>query len=92
MLPARNETMADLASLLQRVIVDRPVIDQTGLAGRYDFDLTWRIDGTQADRGTFGGAETSDTPDIFAAIRDLGLRLEPVRSLVDVIVICCFSK
>jgi uncharacterized protein (TIGR03435 family) len=68
-LPARNATMAGFASLLQCAILDRPVIDQTGLPGRYDFDLTWRIDGTQADRGTLGGAETSDTPDIFAAIR-----------------------
>lgn len=35
-LPARNATMHDLASLMQRVIFDRPVMDKTGLTGRYD--------------------------------------------------------
>ena len=71
--------------MLQRAILDRPVFDQTGLSGRYDFDLEWRIEGTQADRGA--AAETSDKPDIFTAIRALGLRLEPAKSPIDVIVI-----
>jgi uncharacterized protein (TIGR03435 family) len=88
-LPARNATMAGFTSLLQRAILDRPVLDRTGLTGRYDFDLTWRIDGTQQDRGSLASADvvTSDKPDIFAAIRELGLRLEPAKAQVDIIVI-----
>src|SRR5882757_2981860 len=38
-MPARNATMSDLARLMQRAILDRPVVDKTGLSGRYDFDL-----------------------------------------------------
>lgn len=50
LLPARNVTMAQFAAFLQRAILDRPVIDSTGIAGRYDFDLQWTPDETQ-----FGG-------------------------------------
>jgi uncharacterized protein (TIGR03435 family) len=38
-LPARNVAMSDLTSLMQRAMLDRPVVDKTGLTGRYDFDL-----------------------------------------------------
>ena len=31
-LPARNATMGEFASLLQRAILDRPVVDKTGLS------------------------------------------------------------
>ncbi|MGH9675057.1 MAG: TIGR03435 family protein [Bryobacteraceae bacterium] len=37
---ARTATPAGLASVLQNVL-GRPVIDQTGLRGRYDFQLSW---------------------------------------------------
>jgi uncharacterized protein (TIGR03435 family) len=47
---ARNVTMADFVSTLQRVVVDRPVVDQTGLADKFDFQLTFAPDGAQ-----FGG-------------------------------------
>ena len=88
MLPARNVTSAGVASLLQRVVLDRPVIDRTGLSGRYDFDLEWRVDGTQADRGAApAGVDSNDKPDIFTAIRELGLRLEPARAPVEILVI-----
>src|SRR5580698_915163 len=32
-LPARNATMGEFVSMLQRALLDRPVIDKTGLAG-----------------------------------------------------------
>ena len=35
-LPGRNATMAELASVMQRAALDRPVVDKTGLSGRYD--------------------------------------------------------
>jgi uncharacterized protein (TIGR03435 family) len=49
-LPGRNASMGNFVSLLQRAILDRPVVDKTGLTGRYDFDLEWAPDETQ-----FGG-------------------------------------
>ena len=47
---AQNATMADLASLFQMVVLDRPVVDQTGLKRHYDFQLNWTPDESQ-----FGG-------------------------------------
>jgi uncharacterized protein (TIGR03435 family) len=87
-LPARNATMGEFASLLQRAILDRPVVDKTGLSGRYDFDLEWAPDETQ-----FGGdvptapAEAPSAP-LFSAIQQqLGLRLVATRSPVDALII-----
>jgi uncharacterized protein (TIGR03435 family) len=88
-LPARNATMSQFASLLQRSVLDRHVLDKTELTGRYDFDLEWTPDDTQ-----FGGllppapATDNPKPDLFAAMQQqLGLRLQTSKGLVDVIVI-----
>jgi uncharacterized protein (TIGR03435 family) len=87
--PARNARVLDLASVLQRAALDRPVIDRTGLTGRYDYDLAWTPDESQF--GGFRAAEPtngSPKPDLFAAIQQqLGLRLEATKAPVDVIVI-----
>src|SRR5262249_16985305 len=88
-LPARNVTMVQFASMLQRAVLDRPVLDKTGLSGNYDFDLEWTSDESQ-----FGGllamAKVDDPqkPDLFSAMQQqLGLRLQSSRGSVDVIVI-----
>jgi uncharacterized protein (TIGR03435 family) len=88
-LPARNATMAQFASTLQRAILDRPVLDKTDLLGQYDFDLEWTYDDTQ-----FSGnlpplaPQTSGKPDFFAALQQqLGLKLESSRAAIDAIVI-----
>jgi uncharacterized protein (TIGR03435 family) len=86
---ARNVTMADFVSTLQRVVVDRPVVDQTGLADKFDFQLTFAPDGAQ-----FGGmrlpAQSEDVaaPSLFTEIQEqLGLKLEAVKAPADTIVI-----
>ena len=88
-LPARAATMGQFASMLQRGVVDRPVVDKTDLKAKYDFDLEWTYDDTQ-----FGGnlppiaAENIGKPDLFAALQQqLGLRLESSRAAIDTIVI-----
>jgi uncharacterized protein (TIGR03435 family) len=87
-MPARNATMADFTYLLQRALLDRPVIDKTGLTGRYDFDLDWAGDETQ-----FGGElptapADAQAPPFFTAIeQQIGLRLEATRGNVDAFVI-----
>jgi uncharacterized protein (TIGR03435 family) len=41
-------SVADLANLMQRyVALDRPIVDATGIAGRYDFKLSWTPDFSQ---------------------------------------------
>lgn len=88
-------TMADFASALQRTVMDRPVVDHSGLAERYDFTLRWTPDESQfiQFRGTgvsvpAGNEQASGLPGLFTAIQEqLGLRLEPRREPDDVIVI-----
>jgi len=95
--PVRNATMGDFAGTMQAVVLDRPVIDQTGLEGRYDFTLTWTPDETQ-----FGGrggqvpppADPANAPPgLFTAIQEqLGLKLESTKAPVDVVVIDRLEK
>jgi uncharacterized protein (TIGR03435 family) len=87
-LPGRDATMAELASVFQRGVLDRPVVDQTGLPGRYDFDLEFTPDESQF--GGMLGRPPSDAPlpGLFAAIQQqLGLKLEATRGPVDVLVV-----
>jgi len=75
-LPARNATMADFVSLLQRAILDRPVVDSTGLSGRYDFDLEWAPDETQFGGEVPSASADAPAPPLFQAVQqELGLKL-----------------
>jgi uncharacterized protein (TIGR03435 family) len=77
---------------MQGAVLDRPVVDQTGLQGRFDFTLNWTPDETQ-----FGGLgvrvpppadNASAPPGLFTAIQEqLGLKLDPAKAPVEVFVI-----
>ena len=91
-LSGRNTGLNGVANGLQSNILDKPVVDQTGLTGRYDFQLRFTPDPTQL--ANFGGVEPANAadlnlpPDIFAAFeQQLGLRLQATKALVDVMVI-----
>jgi uncharacterized protein (TIGR03435 family) len=87
-LPGRNATVGDLASLLQRAILDRPVVDRTGLTGRYDFDLEWAPDETQFGGDVPAAPDTVPSLPLFDAIqKELGLRLEATRGWVEALTI-----
>jgi uncharacterized protein (TIGR03435 family) len=76
-----NTSMADFAFIMQ-FFLDRPMVDQTGLTGRYDFSLRWTFDETQAS------SDPNAVPGIFTAIQEqIGLKLEAVKAQADVIVI-----
>jgi uncharacterized protein (TIGR03435 family) len=81
-LPVRRATMADLAAFMQRVIVDRSVIDKTGLTAKYDFDLEWTPDNAPP-----GPSDADTKPDIFTALQRFGLRLESAKGQVAFLVI-----
>jgi uncharacterized protein (TIGR03435 family) len=87
--PARNVTMGQFASMLQRGVLDRPVVDKTNLTAKYDFDLEWAYDDTQFTGNLPAIApENATKPDLFAALQQqLGLRLDSTKATVDVIVI-----
>ena len=91
-LVGRNTGLNGVANGLQSNILDKPVVDQTGLKGRYDFTLRWTPDpGQWANFGipaTTNPNELEAPPDIFTAFeQQLGLKLQPTRALVDVMVI-----
>jgi len=75
-----NDIMTDFARFLQ-LMVDRPVIDETKLSGRYDFTLLWTPDELRA-------AEPGVAPGLFTAVQqELGLELKAARAPTDVFVI-----
>jgi uncharacterized protein (TIGR03435 family) len=76
-----NTSMEELAASLQTLMHGKPVIDQTGLAGRYDFTLKWAREDAPA-------SDPNALPSIFTAMQEqLGLKLEPVKAPVDVFVV-----
>lgn len=89
MLPARNATMVELAQSMQTAVLDRPVVDKTGIEGRYDFTLDWMPDETQfASFGARQPLPDNGKPNIFQAFQEqLGLKLEAVQAPADVLVI-----
>ena len=75
---------------LQRGVLDRPVLDQTGLTGRYDFGLLWRPEVPLGGAGNNPPppSDSDGLPDIYTAIQQqLGLRLEATKTLTEVIVV-----
>ena len=85
-----NATTTDFATTLQGAAMDRPVVDQTGLTGRWDFRLEWTPDPSQ-----FGGralpvgpSDANRPPALFTAIQEqLGLKLETKKAPQTVYVI-----
>lgn len=80
----------DTVSILARELAQalgRVVLNQTGLAGRYDLTLRWTPD--DAPTPALNGApDPNPAPDIFTAIQEqLGLKLESTKGPVTVLVI-----
>jgi len=87
-LPARNVTMGDFASMLQRAVLDRPVVDETGLTGKYDFDLEWAPDESEFNGAIAPASADANAAPLFTAIQQqLGLKLVATRGVVDALVV-----
>ena len=91
-LQARHASVADFVHSMQRNVLDRPIIDQTGLSGRYDFALSWVPDEFQFSAvRTPGGPQmpnNTEGADLVTAVREqLGLQLKATRAPAKVIVI-----
>jgi bla regulator protein blaR1 len=87
-----NANMADFANLMQRNVLDRPVVDQTGLTGRYDFNLDFTPDDSQFEGMGAKVSPPTDSanppPNLYTAIQEqLGLKLEATKALAEVLVI-----
>jgi uncharacterized protein (TIGR03435 family) len=89
-LQAKNCSMGDLSRLLCNTVAPK-VVDRTGLAGKYDFDLHWSTE-SSSQPGTAMSAHPSDPAeiymDLFSAIKQqLGLKLVPAKVSVEAVVI-----
>ncbi|MGA8938688.1 MAG: TIGR03435 family protein, partial [Acidobacteriaceae bacterium] len=91
-LTVTNATMPDFCGLMQSAVLDRPVVDHTELAGKWNFLLKWTPDQSQ-----FGGmgikvpppSDAADAPPpLFTAIQEqIGLKLEAGKAQVGVLVL-----
>jgi uncharacterized protein (TIGR03435 family) len=81
---ARNVTMAFIANMLTSMgALDRPLLDQTGLTGSFDFALEWVFQPRGADLRT-----DLPGPVFMDAVQEqLGLKLESQKGPAEVLVL-----
>ena len=96
LLKGEGVPIALLVRHLSQQRLGRPVLDKSGLTGKYDFTLQWTPEENRAPmfKGTRDGGQGPDSPpdssgpSIFTAIQEqLGLRLESQKGPVEVLVI-----
>jgi uncharacterized protein (TIGR03435 family) len=84
-----NDVSLPAVAMYLSQIVDRVVVDRTELRGRYDFEVryTTPVAGAGQTPAT-PRVPDPDAPSIFAALQEqLGLKLEPARASIDVLII-----
>lgn len=84
-------TMSRIARELS-AFTDRPVQDRSEVPGRFDFQLRWTPDENRPTDGKvklLNGDPLDDSgPSLYSAVREqLGLKLQPARGTIDVLVI-----
>jgi uncharacterized protein (TIGR03435 family) len=85
---AGGTAMSQVASILSnQAAVGRVVVDKTGLAGAWDFELTF-APAAAANASPSTDAASSDAPSLFTALQEqLGLKLEPGKGPVEVTIV-----
>ena len=85
---AQSMTVSEFSNIFLRGALDRPVIDRTGITGKYDFHLEYGIDESTPRFQTDGGPGDRMGPSIFTAVQEqLGLKLEPSTGPGEILVI-----
>jgi uncharacterized protein (TIGR03435 family) len=93
-----NSTMQDFCKGMSSAVMDRPMLDHTGLKDRYDFNLKWTPDDSQfaqfGPRPPQPATEDANAPpSLSTALREqLGLKLDSVKAPADVLVIDSVQK
>jgi uncharacterized protein (TIGR03435 family) len=93
LIKSRRQSPADLAAFLTKML-DRPVFDRSGLTAKYDFTLQFTPERMRpagappSEAGNIADPDPDAGPTIFSALQDqLGLKLEPRKAPVDMLVI-----
>ena len=78
-----------ISSLAQRLSwqVGHTVLDMTGLKGNYDFTLQWKPDFSKSSPGEVNAPQPSDSGVLPAIQQELGLKLEPPKALMEILVV-----
>ena len=84
--------LSEFSRFMGFVVLDKPVVDKTGLAGEFDITLKWTPDETQfASMGVHVPPPVDNPnapPELFTAIQEqLGLKLEVRKTMTKVLVI-----
>jgi len=89
LLGSRNTTIGQIADYLGSLgTLGRPVVDRTGLDGRFDFSLSWLHERSGPSPSGADAQLDPGGPSLFEALKDqLGLKLKPVNAPVSVLVI-----
>jgi len=92
-----NMTIAEFTIWFQKNVTDKPLVDRTGLAGRYNFALAWTPGESEFPQfrrtGGFSPSPTSSDnakalPGLYKAFQEqLGLKLTATKGPIDVMVI-----
>ncbi len=74
----QKQPLSQLVSWLSSRVSDRPIIDETGLKGNYDFSMTWSLeyDGAGNDFGLFAALE-----------QQLGLKMDPRKMPTEMLIV-----
>ena len=76
--------------------LDRPVIDGTGLTGKFDFSIEWTPEQASPNASDTSGdtsIEAASLPSLFTAIQEqLGLKLEPSKGPIRTLIIDSIEK
>jgi bla regulator protein BlaR1 len=85
----RNATMKQIGDAIASVgDQGRPVVDRTGLRGRFDFTLEWTPDANSPVSSNVGGFPAGKTFDLLEALKvQLGLKLKSTNATIRVPVI-----
>jgi uncharacterized protein (TIGR03435 family) len=96
MQPVNGSLLTNLEQL-----AGRPVVDKTGLAGVYDFNLFFRSEPLRVPgpetaspaEPAIGGVDSAPAPDVFAALeQQLGLKLQSAKGPIEVFVVDSFNR
>jgi uncharacterized protein (TIGR03435 family) len=90
---AQQMTLDALASILsQSQDVGRPVMDKTGLTGKYTFTLNWMPQWSTSS-GMKMAARAEDAPSVFSALEDdLGLKLVSSMGMEETLIVDAVSR
>lgn len=103
-LQASSATLAMLSEMISR-FSERPVVDMTGIAGQYDFDLVFSPETLRGVRQAAGGAMPppgqgpghADNPEspagsIYDSVQKYGLKLDPRKAPMEILIVDRIEK